>query len=196
MGDSMYFINSGTVEMSTKAGFKTTLSQGSMFGESALLNNGNDYRSGTVTCKTPVHVIRISKEYYHKYMNAAGLGSDASLTLTEYDRRRKKAMALNIMRLQRKLVERNLRKGDVLFTKGEEGKSVYLIDEGNIKIGDDVIVPPGECIGEHSLLTGLPRTGTAICDSDQCKLYEMRAREFSSLLKSSPEASKSFRDIW
>ena len=197
LGDSMYFINSGTVEMSTKAGFKTMLSQGSMFGESALLNNGNDYRSSTVKCKTPVHVIRISKEHYHKYMNAAGLGSDANLTLTEYDRRRKKAMALNVMRLQRKLVERNLNSGDVLFTKGEEGKSVYLIDEGNIKImGEDVIIPPGECIGEHSLLTGLPRNGNAICDSDKCKLYEMKAREFSSLLKSSPEMSKSFRDIW
>ena len=37
-GDAIYFINSGTVEVSTRAGFKTTLSNGQMFGEGALLD--------------------------------------------------------------------------------------------------------------------------------------------------------------
>ena len=77
-GDAIYFINSGTVEVSTKAGFKTTLSQGQMFGEGALLEE-NGRRSATITCKTPVHVIKIGKSFYEKYMSR--MDSDTNLTL-------------------------------------------------------------------------------------------------------------------
>lgn len=34
-GDHMYFLNSGSVEVSTKKGFRTVLKQGDFFGEGA-----------------------------------------------------------------------------------------------------------------------------------------------------------------
>ena len=53
-GDSVYFLNSGTVEVSTKSGFKTTLSQGALFGEGALFDS-KGRRNATIRCVTPVH---------------------------------------------------------------------------------------------------------------------------------------------
>lgn len=191
-GDAIYFINSGTVEVSTKSGFTTTLSQGQMFGEAALLDD-NARRSATITCRTPVHVVRISKDFYKKYMMSAD--DDTHLTLREQSRARERDRALKIMRLQKRLVERSFVKGDVLFAEGEEGKTLFILDEGNVKIlGDDIIVPSGEVLGEHALLTGLPRNATGVCDSDVCKVYEMSARDFSVLLRSN-DMKKSFRDI-
>ena len=51
-GDAIYFINSGTVEVSTRNGFNTTLSQGELFGEGALLDS-KGRRSATIRCITP-----------------------------------------------------------------------------------------------------------------------------------------------
>lgn len=192
-GDAIYFINSGTVEVSTRAGFKTTLSNGQMFGEGALLDK-KGRRSATITCKTPVHVVRISKEFYQKFMLSAN--SDINLTLREQDRARDRDRALKIMRLQTKLVERAFVEGEALFTSGEEGKSIFITEKGVIKIiGDDVMIQPGEIVGEHALLTGLPRNATGVCASKACKAYEMSAKDFSYLFNSSPDMKQSFRDI-
>ncbi|KAL7538961.1 hypothetical protein ACHAXR_008916 [Thalassiosira sp. AJA248-18] len=196
-GDAIYFINSGTVEVSTKAGFKTTLSQGQLFGEGALLDS-KGRRSATIKCVTPVHLVRISKEYFTKYMSAGG--SEMNLTLREQDRARDRDRALKILRLQKGLVERVLSKDDVLFSCGEDGKSIFIIDEGEIKIigetGKHVLdVHAGEVAGEHSLVTGLPRNTTAVCASSECKAYEIAAKDFLKLYNSSPSMMQSFRDV-
>lgn len=67
-GDHMYYINSGTVQVSTRDGLLIPLSQGDFFGEGALLGQ-KEKRSGTVKCSTPVHVIQISREYFNKYLH-------------------------------------------------------------------------------------------------------------------------------
>lgn len=194
-GDAIYFINSGVVEVSTKAGFNATLTQGQMFGEGALLEE-NSRRSATVTCKTPVHVVRISKEFYQKYMKSIGSDSDTNLTIREHDRSKHRERALKIMRLQKRLVERRFNEGDTLYTAGEEGSSLFIIDKGLINIvGQDILIPPGEVVGEHALLTGLPRNATVVCSSEECVAYEMSAKDFAYLLSSSPSMKKSFRDI-
>eukprot|EP00581_Thalassiosira_minuscula_P009991 CAMPEP_0183711148 /NCGR_PEP_ID=MMETSP0737-20130205/6721_1 /TAXON_ID=385413 /ORGANISM="Thalassiosira miniscula, Strain CCMP1093" /LENGTH=694 /DNA_ID=CAMNT_0025939585 /DNA_START=608 /DNA_END=2692 /DNA_ORIENTATION=- len=196
-GDSIYFINSGTVEVSTKAGFKTTLSQGELFGEGALLDNKG--RSATIRCLTPVHVIRISKEYFLKYMKSVG-GSDTNITLREQDRARDRDRALKILRLQKNLFERKLSKGDVLFSFGEEGKSLFIVENGEIAIkgetGKHILnVNSGSICGEQALITGQPRNTTGVCDSKECKLYEMAAKDFFTLYNSTPSMKQSFREI-
>jgi len=67
-GNHIYFINSGTVEVSTKDGSNTKRSQGDFFGEGALLSR-EKIRSGTIKCVTPVHVIQIDKTYFDKYLS-------------------------------------------------------------------------------------------------------------------------------
>lgn len=197
-GDSIYFLNSGTVEVATKAGFKTTLSQGDMFGEGALLES-KGRRSASIRCLTPVHAIRISKEYFAKYMQGAD-GSGINLTLREQDRARDRDRALKILRLQKNLFERNLAKGDVLFSCGEDGKSVFVVENGEIDLKSDIgerilNVKPGSICGEQSIITGQPRNITAVCASDKCKVYEMAAKDFSAVYKSDSSMTQSFQEL-
>lgn len=199
--DFVYFLNSGTVEVSTKSGFKTTLSQGQMFGEGALLENKGQTkgrRSASIKCLTPVHAIRISKEYFEKYRKAGG--SDINLTLREQDRARDRDRALKILSLQKNLFERNLSEGDVLFSCGEDGKSMFIVDEGEIEIigetGKFILnVGEGEMCGEQALVTGLPRNVTAVCATQECKVYELQAKDFFKVFNSSPSMKQSFQEI-
>ncbi|MFC1859415.1 Crp/Fnr family transcriptional regulator [Thermodesulfobacteriota bacterium] len=63
------------------------------------------------------------------------------------------------------------RKGDVLFRKESEGTTLYIIQEGAIKIvlpsklGEEMIVTifsEGDFFGEMSLLDGMPRSADAV----------------------------------
>mmetsp|Transcript_17481 Transcript_17481/g.37780 ORF Transcript_17481/g.37780 Transcript_17481/m.37780 type:complete len:799 (-) Transcript_17481:259-2655(-) len=197
-GDSIYFLNSGTVEVSNGAGFKTTLSQGELFGEGALLDS-KGRRNATIRCVTPVHAIRISKEYFQKYMQSVG-GSEILITLREQDRARDRDRDLKILRLQKNLFERDFSKGDVLFSCGDDGRSLFIIENGEIEIKSDtgkhiLNIEAGSICGEHSLITGQPRNVAAVCSSDKCKVYEMAAKDFFALYKSSSSMTQSVRDI-
>lgn len=66
-GNHMYFINSGSVEVFTKDGTRTIRQAGDCFGEGALLHP-KKIRSASIRTVTPVHAIRISREYFEKYM--------------------------------------------------------------------------------------------------------------------------------
>lgn len=66
-GHSMYFINSGTVEVYSKDGVKSVRKTGDSFGEGALLHP-KQIRSASIRCLTPVHAIEISREYFEKYV--------------------------------------------------------------------------------------------------------------------------------
>ena len=196
-GDTVYFINSGTVEISTKAGFKTTLSQGKFFGEGALLSSTGK-RNASVSCVTPVHVIAISKEYFNKYMVESG--SEINMTLQELTRSRDRDQALQMIRHQKKLLERNFSAGDVLFSCGEDGKSLFIVDEGEISIlaknGKHVLTAkPGAICGEHSLIMKQPRNVTAVCASDACKVREMTANDFYKVYSSSSLIKQSLREF-
>lgn len=196
-GDSIYFVNSGEVEVATKAGFRTTLAQGALFGEGALLHDENG-RNATIRCLTPVHVIRISKEYFLKYMS--GGGSDTHITVGEQDRARDRDRALQALRRHENLTERGFSRGDALFSCGEEGTSLFVVESGDVEVRGEtgqriVTAGVGAIIGEHSLVTGHPRNSTAVCASDTCVAREMTARDFSVLYHSSPSMKRSVDGI-
>ena len=69
------------------------------------------------------------------------------------------------------MVEMRLTKGDVLFTEGEIGDKLYLIESGKIKLGHTAqdgreslitVLGAGEMLGELSLFDPGPRTATAV----------------------------------
>ena len=69
------------------------------------------------------------------------------------------------------MVEQRLNKGDVLFTQGEIGDKLYLIESGKIKLGQTApdgresliaVLGAGEMLGELSLFDPGPRTATAV----------------------------------
>jgi CRP/FNR family transcriptional regulator, cyclic AMP receptor protein len=69
------------------------------------------------------------------------------------------------------MVEVRLTKGDVLFTEGQTGDKLYLIESGKIKLGHTAadgresliaVLGAGEMLGELSLFDPGPRTATAV----------------------------------
>jgi serine/threonine protein kinase len=121
-GHSMYFINSGRVEVSTKDGFKTITEQGNFFGEGALLDQKGK-RNASIRCVTPVHAIEISREYFEKYLAD---GYDTALCLREKDKLRRRSRATTILRLQRNLNQKTLNKGDSVYGQGEVGNDLFF----------------------------------------------------------------------
>jgi CRP-like cAMP-binding protein len=79
-----------------------------------------------------------------------------------------------------------LRKGDVLFRKGEEGNSLYMIIAGKIKVvrqsrdGDEMILAvlaAGDFCGEMALLDGLSRSADAVA-VEETQLYGLNRKDF------------------
>ena len=196
IGNHMYFINSGTIEVTTKDGSSARRSQGDFFGEGALLHPKR-IRSATIRCVTPVHAIEISREYFGKYLASSETG--LTLNLREKDRTRKRNRAKTILRLQHNLQQKEVKGGDYLFKVGEEGDALYILEEGLVHVFVDgnvvFTVKPGDLCGEHSLILGRPRNTSAMCVTDKCKFQVMKDRDFYSLYDSSSSMRDSLREL-
>ena len=90
---------------------------------------------------------------------------------------------------------RSLRRGAVIFTKGDPGSGLMGVLAGTVKIsvpsadGRDIvlnIIREGEIFGEIALLDGRPRTADASAMTD-CELMVIERRDFIPFLSSHPE---------
>ncbi len=91
---------------------------------------------------------------------------------------------------------RKVRRGTVLFHKGDPGTNLYVVCSGAVRISapseqgkkDAVfnLVIPGEIFGEIALLDGGERTGDAIASEDT-ELMVIERRDFIPLLQKYPE---------
>ena len=97
------------------------------------------------------------------------------------------------------LKDQYLKRGDVLFRKGDEGQALYLIIQGKIKIsvtsrlGDEVILAimsDGDFFGEMALLDGLPRSADAVANEDT-NLLVLRRTDFLSFIMHNETAAMS-----
>eukprot|EP00521_Asterionellopsis_glacialis_P006056 CAMPEP_0195281222 /NCGR_PEP_ID=MMETSP0707-20130614/630_1 /TAXON_ID=33640 /ORGANISM="Asterionellopsis glacialis, Strain CCMP134" /LENGTH=825 /DNA_ID=CAMNT_0040340091 /DNA_START=188 /DNA_END=2665 /DNA_ORIENTATION=- len=196
-GNHMYFINSGTVQVSTKDGCVSKRRQGDFFGEGALLHP-KKIRSGTIKCLTPVHAIEISREYFDKYL-ANSIGT--KISLREKDKTRKRNRAKTILAVQNNLQSRTFQKGEYLYKRGEEGKELFILEDGKVDVLVDdhcvfTVDKPGNLCGEHALVMGRTRYNTsAICTSDNCKMQVMKARDFYKLMDHSHLLKETLREI-
>lgn len=195
IGHHMYIINSGTIEVTTSNGSRAERSQGDFFGEGALLHP-KSIRSGTIRCKTPVHVIEISREYFQKYLQSSELG--LMLAVKEKDRIRKKNRAKMILTLQNNQVE-TYKQGDLLYDQGASGDNLFIVDNGEVKVtvkGKHVFTASkGNICGEQAVITGLKRNSRAECITDSCVVQVMTGREFRRLMDLYPDAKASLRDL-
>ena len=192
----MFFINSGTVSVET-TGTVVKRGPGDFFGEGALLSP-SQRRSATIRCDTPVHAMEISREYFERYL--AKSDSDLMLTLREKDKIRKRNRAKLILQMQKNLRERRFGPGEVVFKRGQDGNSLFLVESGTVNIvenGQRVFQAlPRNVFGEHSLITGRPRNCTAICGAKEgCVLKELPKTDFHKLKKKSPYIVASLRDL-
>lgn len=196
LGEHMYFLNSGAVEVYTKDGsVHAQLGAGDFFGEGALVHP-KKIRNASIRCLTPVHTIEVPRETFEKYM---ATNEDAKLTILEVDKLRRSNRAQRLLRLQKSMEELELGKGDYVFRQGDEGDQLFIVEEGNI----DTLVrrhlvftaQPGDVLGEHSLIFDRPRNVSARCASKKCRLHSLSAEAFSAILDAHPTTRDSIRDI-
>ncbi len=98
--------------------------------------------------------------------------------------------------LLQKLEERELDEGTEVFRAGDDGATLFLIQEGAVEIttGDGkqrtvlASLFPGQFFGEISLLDGAPRSATATA-TKPCVLQALDRDDFLSFIASKPQAA-------
>jgi CRP/FNR family cyclic AMP-dependent transcriptional regulator len=97
----------------------------------------------------------------------------------------------------------SLKRGAVIFSKGDPGTSLYAVISGTVKIsvsspdGRNAIlnlIGPGEVFGEVSVLDGKARTtdGTA---NTNCEIFVIDRREFLPFVRSQPALAMKFIEL-
>jgi CRP-like cAMP-binding protein len=96
-----------------------------------------------------------------------------------------------------RLRRRHYAKGTVLFTEGDPGTGLYVIEWGRVKIvltspaGKELVLAvcgPGEFFGDMALLDGEPRSADAIVAED-CQLLILQRDDFVRFLETHPQAA-------
>mmetsp|Transcript_30105 Transcript_30105/g.44357 ORF Transcript_30105/g.44357 Transcript_30105/m.44357 type:complete len:335 (+) Transcript_30105:1293-2297(+) len=196
IGSSMFFINSGKVEVTTKDGFRAELGQGDSVGEGGLLNPDKK-RSATIRCLTPVHAIEIGREYFSKYLGSSG--SALALGLKEKVNTRKFGRAEFILRQQQNLKDVILKRGEYIFKEGEAADGLYIVEDGIIAVQAQgrtaYSLKPGDMFGLQSLMFDKIRRGSALCANDECQIKKMETSDFEALIQSSPQLKDSIREL-
>lgn len=99
--------------------------------------------------------------------------------------------------LAQKMTHQKLATNEVLFRRGDQGDSLYIIEEGRIKIvreegkGGEVILNhcgPGEAIGEMSLFDLEPRSASVIAVTNS-QVLQLKREAFFELLDQRPDVS-------
>jgi len=86
-----------------------------------------------------------------------------------------------------------LQAGEVLFSEGEPGTTMYVLTNGSasVIVADQVIevVRPGMLLGEMALVDSSARSATVIAGPD-CRVVSMDQAQFDALVAESPEFAR------
>jgi len=100
-----------------------------------------------------------------------------------------------IERLAPRVIAQKVKKGAVIFRKGDVGSRLYAVRAGAVRIsapseeGKDAIfnlIVPGELFGEIAFLDGGQRSADAVA-IDDCELMVIERRDFIPLIQEDPE---------
>jgi CRP/FNR family cyclic AMP-dependent transcriptional regulator len=98
---------------------------------------------------------------------------------------------------------RKLKKGSVLFHKGDTGTKLYVVCSGAVRIsctseeGNDAIlnlIMPGDIFGEISLLDRGPRTADAVI-IEESEIMEIERKDFTEVLRRYPDVAMRLIEI-
>ncbi|MEP6839659.1 MAG: Crp/Fnr family transcriptional regulator [Bradyrhizobium sp.] len=96
-----------------------------------------------------------------------------------------------------------LKRGATLFSKGDQGISLYAVISGSVKISISSpdgrnailnIIGPGEIFGEIALLDGGARSTDATANTN-CELFTVDKREFIPFVRSQPTLAMKFIEL-
>ncbi|MEQ8223171.1 MAG: cyclic nucleotide-binding domain-containing protein [Candidatus Eremiobacterota bacterium] len=97
-------------------------------------------------------------------------------------------------RIKHKRYEKNA----ILFNEGDNATEVYIIKTGEIKLYNPLVcdskiefplLSTGNVLGEMGIITGAPRSLSAIVSSEKAELYIISRDDFMYILKSCPEVN-------
>ena len=89
--------------------------------------------------------------------------------------------------------------GEQLITKGEVGRELYLIEQGEVEILDDAggvikVLTDGDVFGEVGVLMSTPRNAT-IRTKVQTDLYVLAKSDFSRILRDNPNFAAAIKQV-
>jgi CRP-like cAMP-binding protein len=179
IGDCMYVILEGTVEVSIKSGTGgreiaiATLREGDFFGEQSLLPGSEGRRNASVRAFHPSKLFRIDKK--HVLLNISGIDESEDVTAIPAFKAEEKEVRemLGKLRLFKSLAEVELDSyrtwtevitvgpGDFIIKESESGEHLYVILDGIVevfiidedgKINILARLKPGDYFGEQALM--------------------------------------------
>ena len=93
--------------------------------------------------------------------------------------------------------QRNVARGDLLFSQGDDADAGFIVQRGAFRIEDgagaEIIAGPGALIGELALITATRRPSTAIALENSSVIRVARSL-FQRVLESDPAAARRLRD--
>ena len=86
--------------------------------------------------------------------------------------------------------------GEILFTEGETGEEMFVIRSGSVRVYVEsagiektlAVLGPGEFIGEMSLLTGSPRSATAVA-AEKSSLLKVKGKVLEEMIVHNTEVA-------
>jgi CRP-like cAMP-binding protein len=93
--------------------------------------------------------------------------------------------------------QRNVARGDLLFSAGEDADAGFIVQRGAFRIDDgagaEMVAGPGALIGELALVVAMQRPSTAIA-IEQSSVIRIARSLFQRVLESDPAAARRLRD--
>ena len=93
--------------------------------------------------------------------------------------------------------QRNLARGDILFSQGDDADCGFIVRRGALQIRDDtgaeVTAGPGALIGELALVVAMRRPSTATA-LENASVVRIARSLFQRVLESDPAAARRLRD--
>ena len=93
--------------------------------------------------------------------------------------------------------QRNIGRGEMLFSAGDDADAGFIVQRGAFRIEDgsgaEIVAGPGALIGELALITAMRRPSTAIALENSSVIRVARSL-FQRVLESDPAAARRLRD--
>jgi len=222
IGDCMYVILEGTVEVSIRSGTGgreitiATLREGDFFGEQSLLPNGTGRRNASVRALHPSKLFRIDKK--HVLLHVSGLDESEDATIQVFKPEEKEVRKiLGKLRLFQSLSEVELDSyqswtevitvgpGDFVLKESEHGEHLYVVLDGVVevfiidedgKINILARLEPGDYFGEQALMDGSNGERNAYVRTDnETRLIKIAKDYFKLALKRDSVLAMSLKKI-
>ncbi len=213
-GDTSYAIMDGSVEISINTEGHDNLplailEEGNIFGEMAALSGYS--RNATVTAKEEITILEIPAEVLKDLMKRS-LGFKEIIdnlynerAVRNYIRKVPFFMNLNdstLDHLEKRVNLLSYNQGDVIFSEGETGDSLYIIRTGFVKVtkkkgSDDQIIAyiaHGNYFGEMALIEDEKRSAT-VSAFTKTEVIQLLKEDFNMLLEMESNLGDEIKDI-